>query len=54
MSKLKVQHIHWTQKTEEEKETQYKMFMKGMPPNTKTVIEKDKKDGGGTFNHNAL
>ena len=41
MSKLKVQHIHWTQKTEEEKETQYKMFMKGMPPNTKTVISTD-------------
>ena len=41
MSKLKVQHVHWTQKTEEEKETLYKKFMKGMAPNTKTIISTD-------------
>ena len=41
MSKLKVQHIHWTQKTEEEKGTLYKKFMKEMAPNTKTVISTD-------------
>ena len=41
MSTLKVQHVHWTQKTEEEKGTLYKKFMKEMAPNTKTVISTD-------------
>ena len=41
MSKCKVQHVHWTQKTDEEKATLYEKFLKGLPPNKHTVSSTD-------------
>ena len=31
MSKFKVQHVHWIQKSDKEKEALYKKFLKGIP-----------------------
>ena len=41
MSKFKVQYVHWTGKSDEEKEELYQKFMKGLPRKTKTVISTD-------------
>ena len=41
MSKCKILHVHWTQKTEEEKEALFAKFMKGMPAKKKTVSSTD-------------
>ena len=51
MSKLKVQHVHWTQKTEEEKETLYKKFMKGMAAVHLTTMLCDLKSAQITTKH---
>ncbi|CAB4010095.1 hypothetical protein DIZ80_08245 [Paramuricea clavata] len=41
MSKCKIQYVHWTQKTKEEKEALFAKFMKGMPAKKKTVSSTD-------------
>ena len=42
MWKCKVQHVHWTQKTEKEKALLFEKFMKGMPPKRQTVSEHER------------
>ena len=37
-TRFKVQHLQWSQKTEEEKEALYKKFMKGLPRKQQTVV----------------
>lgn len=41
MSKFKVQHAHWIQKSEEEKEALYKKFLKGIQRTEKTLVSTD-------------
>ena len=40
-TRFKVQHVQWSQKTEEEKEALYKRFMKGLPRKQQTVVSTD-------------
>ena len=41
MAKMRVPEMHWSQKTEEERESIYQKFMKGLPEKKKELISTD-------------